>query len=417
MSVISRDFCAFLISSKCNASACVRNSCLSLLSVRSSILLLFAMVNPQKGTAQALKRGVQFKAALSDVKNNVSPKPAKWKAPSIPLKTQVGVGGLTIKTLMDSEKITYEEAVQVYLAFQESQRSPAGAGLKNQVTPKARPSKAKEASETPPKRGRSPDGAKPPKSKRGKTAEAEPSPDRAKPPKSKQGKTAEADAAEPSPDTAEPTRKSKRGKTTEAEVAEPSPDAAEPSSSSKPGKAAAKLKRGRASSDLGKHETEAPARRVVTKSSPALQATTAEPVQPSSDDWDWGGDDADTVWYEYDLWRQGLPQLSELDSDLKKHRDALPHDVENVPYAEPTENQALLENPAPPSPNSPWIPNNAAASSPATLQKDLEETLKEMLVSEYNRLFKHHTIKIMIANPVQEFDDETQGSLLCFGLQ
>ena len=123
------------------------------------------------------------------------------------------------------------------------------------------------------------------------------------------------------------------------------------------------------------------------------------------------------MWYEYDLWRQGLPQLSELDSDLKKHRDALPHDVENVPYAEPTENQALLENPAPPSPNSPWIPNNAAASSPATLQKDLEETLKEMLVSEYNRLFKHHTIKIMIANPVQEFDDETQGSLLCFGLQ
>ena len=38
-------------------------------------------------------------------------------------------------------------------------------------------------------------------------------------------------------------------------------------------------------------------------------------------------------------------------------------------------------------------------------------------MSEYNRLFKHHTIKIMIANPVQEFDDETQGSLLCFGLQ
>ena len=157
------------------------------------------MVNPHKGTAQALKRGVQFKSALADVKNNVSPKPAKWKAPSIPLKTQVGVGGLTIKTLMDSENITYEEAVQGYLAYQDSQRSPASskksvgtepeeAALKNQVTPKARPSKAKEATETPPKRGRSSEAKADKSSKRPKPSQAptqpsRPSPSEEKPPK------------------------------------------------------------------------------------------------------------------------------------------------------------------------------------------------------------------------------------------
>ena len=204
------------------------------------------MVNPHKGTAQALKRGVQFKSALADVKNNVSPKPAKWKAPSISLKTQVGVGGLTIKTLMDSENITYEEAVQVYLAYQDSQRSPASskksvgtepeeAALKNQVTPKARPSKAKEATETPPKRGRSSE-AKADKSSKWGNTKAEPSADPAKPPKSKRGKTAEAKVAEPSHVTAEPSTKSKRGKTTEAEGAEPSPDRAEPTRKSKRGK-------------------------------------------------------------------------------------------------------------------------------------------------------------------------------------
>ena len=363
------------------------------------------MVNPHKGTAQALKRGVQFKAALADVKNNVTPKPAKWKAPSIPLKTQVGVGGLTIKSLMDDEKITYEEAVQVYLAFQDSQRSPASSkksmgtepedapAPKNQVTPKARPSKAKEATETPAKskRGRSSEA---------RAAEAEPSPDTAQAPrKSKRGKTAEAKVAEPIPDTAEPTSKSKRGKTTEAEVAEPSPDTAEPSSSSKRGKTAGKpaptLKRGRASSDLSKH-TEAPSRRVPRKSSPAPHPSTpepAEPAQPSSDDWDWGGDDADTVWYEYDLWRQGLPQLSEMNADLIKHRELPQDDVENgtvVLFAQATENEALSS----PATNGTFAlaqPTENEAPSPAMIQKQLAETLKEMLVTE----LRYTAMKIM----------------------
>ncbi|CAE7673764.1 unnamed protein product, partial [Symbiodinium necroappetens] len=110
---------------------------------------------------------------------------------------------------------------------------------------------------------------------------------------------------------AEPTPKSKRGKTAEADVAEPVP----------------KLKRGRAHSDLSKHDTEAvPARRIMRKSSPAPQALPsppepAEPAQPISDDWDWdaGDDDEDDIWCEYELWRQGLPQLSELEV-----RDYLP---------------------------------------------------------------------------------------------
>ena len=347
------------------------------------------MVNPHKGTAQALKRGVQFKSALADVKNNVSPKPAKWKAPSISLKTQVGVGGLTIKTLMDSENITYEEAVQVYLAYQDSQRSPASskksvgtepeeAALKNQVTPKARPSKAKEATETPPKRGRSSE-AKADKSSKWGNTKAEPSADPAKPPKSKRGKTAEAKVAEPSHVTAEPSTKSKRGKTTEAE-------GAEPSSSSTPAKPIPVLKRGRASSDLLKHETEVPARRVLGKKSPTPQEVpSTESVQPSSEDWGWGGDDADTVWYEYDLWRQGQPQLSELDADLKKHREQ--HGA-IVPFMQPTENDAQpaeneappTENKASPAENEAPPAENEAPPSPTAFAKQLDETLKEMLV-------------------------------------
>lgn len=252
----------------------------------------------------------------------MSSKPAKWKPPSIPLNTEVGVGGLTIKALMDSEKLTYEEAVTVYLAFQETKRtskpsSPASSKTskgtepaespaeKNQVTPKARPSRAKQASE------------EPPKSKRGRSLEArtaEPTP------KSKRGKTTEAEAAEPTP-------KSKRGKTAEAEVAEPVP----------------KLKRGRAHSDLSKHDTEAvPARRIMRKSSPAPQALPsppepAEPAQPISDDWDWdaGDDDADDIWCEYELWRQGLPQLSELEADRQKHKE-LPA-VQMVPASQTSE--------------------------------------------------------------------------------
>ncbi|CAE7298093.1 unnamed protein product, partial [Symbiodinium sp. KB8] len=292
-------------------------------------------MGPYKGTRDALKNGVQLRAALADVKNKVSTKPAKWKPPSIPLNTEVGVGGLTLKTLMASEKLTYEEAVTVYLAFQETKRTskpsspastkgaePESPGEKNQVTPKARPSRAKQASEEPPKskRGRSLEArtAEPrPKSKRGKTTEAEaaePSPEATKPtPKSKRGKTAEAQVAEPSPEAAEPTPKSKRGKTAEADVAEPVP----------------KLKRGRAHSDLSTHDSEAvPARRVMRKSSPAPQALPsipepAEPAQPTSDDWDWsagdGDGDEDDIWCEYELWRQGLPQLSELEV-----RDYLP---------------------------------------------------------------------------------------------
>ena len=137
-------------------------------------------MGPYKGTRDALKNGVQLRAALADVKNNVSSKPAKWKPPSIPLNTEVGVGGLTIKALMDSEKLTYEEAVTVYLAFQETKRtskpsSPASSKTskgtepaespaeKNQVTPKARPSRAKQASEEPPKSKRGRSGEKPPK--------------------------------------------------------------------------------------------------------------------------------------------------------------------------------------------------------------------------------------------------------------
>ena len=190
--------------------------------------------------------------------------------------------------------------------------------------PKARPSRAKQASEEPPKskRGRSLEArtAEPrPKSKRGKTTEAEaaePSPEATKPtPKSKRGKTAEAQVAEPSPEAAEPTPKSKRGKTAEADVAEPVP----------------KLKRGRAHSDLSTHDSEAvPARRVMRKSSPAPQALPsipepAEPAQPTSDDWDWsagdGDGDEDDIWCEYELWRQGLPQLSELEADRQKHQE------------------------------------------------------------------------------------------------
>ena len=145
-----------------------------------------------------------------------------------------------------------------------------------------------------------------------------------------------------------------------------------------------------------KRQTEAPSRRVPRKSSPAPHPSTpepAEPAQPSSDDWDWGGDDADTVWYEYDLWRQGLPQLSEMNADLKKHRELPQDDVENgtvVLFAQATENEAL-SSPATNGTLALAQPTENEAPSPAMIQKQLAETLKEMLVTE----LRYTAMKIM----------------------
>ena len=106
--------------------------------------------------------------------------------------------------------------------------------------------------------------------------------------------------------------------------------------------------------------------------------SSTESAQPSSEDWGWGGDDADTVWYEYDLWRQGQPQLSELDADLKKHRE---QNGAIVPFMQPTENDAQpAENEAPPTENKAPPAENEAPPSPTTFAKQLDETLKEMLV-------------------------------------
>ena len=57
MSVISRDFCAFLFSNKCNGSACILTQLSQLSCVGSSILLLFSHGEPSQGHSASSEAG------------------------------------------------------------------------------------------------------------------------------------------------------------------------------------------------------------------------------------------------------------------------------------------------------------------------------------------------------------------------
>ena len=85
-------------------------------------------MGPYKSTKEALDRGMQLKKAVKEQKN--ASKGSKWKPPVLALSTPVGVGGLTLQSLMEQEGLDYADAVAVYLAFQDSSKSSPGSRKK-----------------------------------------------------------------------------------------------------------------------------------------------------------------------------------------------------------------------------------------------------------------------------------------------
>ena len=107
----SRGICAFLKSIASNTAA------------KPSIAPFRCQEDPlvssiMKATKQALERGSKYKEALRTQKTASSS--SKWKPPKIPLTTPVGVEDMTLQDMMKKEKLSYADAVTVYLAFQDS---------------------------------------------------------------------------------------------------------------------------------------------------------------------------------------------------------------------------------------------------------------------------------------------------------
>ncbi|OLQ08757.1 hypothetical protein AK812_SmicGene7744 [Symbiodinium microadriaticum] len=251
-----------------------------------------------KSTKEALERGVKFKKVLKEQKG--ASKPSKWKPPTISLSTPVGVGGLTLGSLMKQEKLDYADAVCVYLAYQDSLKS-SGRTKKPAAPDTEKPEDTQSAGNSVP-------------SETGKKIS----------PKNAPTETEDVQSACNSISSGTGKKKSPKNAPMETETEEaPKKSRNQVSAKSRPSKAS--LKRGVASSNLGLDQDPEggvvrPTKRLKGKTPPETipnpQDDTLCDDEEDAECWD------DELSYEYELWRHGLPQLSELESDLKAHRAA-----------------------------------------------------------------------------------------------
>ena len=251
-----------------------------------------------KSTKEALERGVKFKKVLKEQKG--ASKPSKWKPPTIPLSTPVGVGGMTLESLMKQEKLDYADAVCVYLAYQDSLKS-SGRTKKPAAPDTEKLEDTQSAGNSVP-------------SETGKK----------KSPKNAPTETEDVQSACNSISSGTGKKKSPKNAPMETETEEaPKKSRNQVSAKSRPSKAS--LKRGVASSNLGLDQDPEggavrPTKRLKGKTPPETipnpQDDTLCDDEEDAECWD------DELSYEYELWRHGLPQLSELESDLKAHRAA-----------------------------------------------------------------------------------------------
>ena len=328
----SRGICAFLKSIASNTAA------------KPSIAPFRCQEDPlvssiMKATKQALERGSKYKEALRTQKTASSS--SKWKPPKIPLTTPVGVEDMTLQDMMKKEKLSYADAVTVYLAFQDSLKKSS---KKPSKTEKANTNSSgesaapAEADEPQPKRKKTKaeadkkSGKQPPAEEAGKKSRKQPPAEEAGQKSGKKPPAKEADK--------------KSGKQPPSEAPVDSVDAGKsnsvaPKAKASKAKAPPPLKR----KGAFLHEPEAevlepPPKRVRGKTHAANQIpedTEADqipedaeadqipedaeadqiPEDPVLQDWD-------ELCYEYELWRQGLPQASELEADARAHRASAP---------------------------------------------------------------------------------------------
>ena len=281
-----------------------------------------------KGTKAALDRGVKLKEVLKEQKN--ASHSSKWKPPVLALSTPVGVGDLTLGSLMKQEKLEYPDAVAVYLAFQDTQKSSSRSKKKPSTTETDDTKTACSSAPTETAKKKSPKQA---------------------PNETKDTETA--CNSVPSRTANKKSSKQALEKNTETESS-PKRSRNQVTPKSRPSKAA--LKRGVASSNLGLDEAaeaavERPAKRIKGKTSPEPTPnpedckTSPEPT-PNPQDCTTAAEEEDAAlfmdWYEleeeYYLWRQGLPQLSEQRKALKAGGSSTP---QSEPHAAPASMPAL----------------------------------------------------------------------------
>ncbi|CAE7258137.1 unnamed protein product, partial [Symbiodinium necroappetens] len=208
--------------------------------------------------------------------------------------------GMTLESLMKQEKLDYADAVCVYLAYQDSLKS-SGRTKKPAAPDTEKLEDTQSAGNSVP-------------SETGKK----------KSPKNAPTETEDVQSACNSISSGTGKKKSPKNAPMETETEEaPKKSRNQVSAKSRPSKAS--LKRGVASSNLGLDQD--PEGAVVRPTKRLKGKTPPETIPNPQDDtlcddeedaecWD------DELSYEYELWRHGLPQLSELESDLKAHRAA-----------------------------------------------------------------------------------------------
>ncbi|CAE7751229.1 unnamed protein product [Symbiodinium sp. CCMP2592] len=272
-----------------------------------------------KSTKEALDRGVKLKKVVKEQKT--ASKSSKWRAPDLPLSTPLGVGGLTLGSLMKQEKLEYPDAVAVYLAFQDTQKSSSPSTKKpSKKTPT-------ETEDTHTACNSAPSGTA--KKKSSKQAPTE---------------TKDTQSACNSVPSRTANKKSPKQALEKTETeATPKRSRNQVTPRSRPSKAA--LRRGVASSNLGLEDPAEdtvvqPAKRIKGKRSPEA-APNPEDCTPPDEDEDAICMPWDEIEQEYNLWRDGLPQLSELDKYLKAHREL------STQQSQPVAAPAMLALPAP----------------------------------------------------------------------
>ena len=276
------------------------------------------MTSIMKSTKQALDRGLKYKQAVRDQRNASSS--SKWKPPSIPLTTPVGVEDMTLQDMMKKEKLSYADAVTVYLALQESLKKPSkkpksGKAATNSSCESAAPAETEEAQ---PKRKKTKaeevdkkSGKQPPAQEVGMKSEKQP-PAQEVDKKSRKQPPSEALSVEGcNSKSVTPKAKASKAKSPSlkrkgAFLQEPEAEVHEPPTKRIKGKTPAEAS----------HIPQDP---TLDEDSTQVEEAMLEGEAIPDEEWE-------DISYEYDLWRQGLPQSSELEAHLRDHR-ALPEPV------------------------------------------------------------------------------------------
>ena len=279
------------------------------------------------GVGSVLASGKKLKAAVKKQKADTSSQSSKPDTPKIPLETLVGCGQLTLGELMKQDKLSYHDAVMVYLAFKDSQETPSPADKKLAKGPLPKSAKVQKAAAA-----RAAKQSKP--GKAGKAWVEEEVDEMSngggnQKPKGILRKNAHEALSEVSGVS-----------TTTTELETPGP----------PRSVSFRISNKRPPQPPAIGDAPSCKRRATATANPVHEDESAGENQAGSwacDEQDDGWWDEDNLWLEYDLWRKGLPQLSEMNLAAVKSKPA------KAPQEPPQESQEPPQEPQQPPQESP----------------------------------------------------------------